>query len=82
MSEERFSVVQFFPDDSYEYVRERVTAQEAMKAVEHYINCVGARLGTTRRVIVTDSGDCTCFEWIYGQGITFPPTEPNDTLGE
>jgi len=74
-STERFSVVQFFMDDSYEYVRRFVPAQEAIDAAKRYTTSVGARIGTTKRVIITDSGDMTCFEWVYGKGVTFPPKD-------
>jgi hypothetical protein len=30
-----------------------------MKAFKHYTSSVGARMGITRRVIITDGGDCT-----------------------
>jgi hypothetical protein len=75
MSEELFNVCQFFEDDSYEYVRTNVPAEEAVKAAHHYCNSVGAKLGMTRRVIITDMGDCTNFEWKYGEGVTYPPRE-------
>jgi len=71
MTEETFNVVQFFEDDSHEYVRRGVTAEEAVKAAHHYCHCVGAQIGMTRRVIVTDEGDACCFEWQYGKGVTF-----------
>lgn len=72
---ETFNVVQFFANDSYEYVRRRVTPLEATVAAHHYCSSVGARLGIVNRVIITDSGDLTCFEWIYGKGIVFPRPE-------
>jgi hypothetical protein len=69
-----YSVCQFFPTGhGYEYVRRFVDAQEAVKAFEHYISSVGAHIGTTQRVIITDGGDSTCVEWIFGQGIVYPP---------
>ena len=71
-----FSVYQFFPNGQYECVKHFVSAEEAMKAFEYYTNSVGARFGTTVRVIITDGGDCTNAEWVYGKGITFP-TEIN-----
>lgn len=71
--EELFSVYQFFVDGRYEKVRERVSSEEAVKAFEHYINCVGAQIGTTIRVIITDGGDSINLEWQRGLGITFPP---------
>lgn len=70
---ELFSVTQFFKDDSYETVREWVTAEEAMKAFAHYTNSVGAKLGFTKRVIVTDDCDCINAEWKHGEGYTYPP---------
>lgn len=57
--EELFSVVQFFEDGSYEYVRERVSIMEAARVAQHYTDNVAVRLGITKRVIITDSGDCT-----------------------
>lgn len=71
MSEELFSVCQFFEDGHYEYVRRHVSPEEAVRVAVHYCNCVGAQMGIVRRVIITDSGDCTNFEWQYGKGITF-----------
>ena len=68
-----FSVCQLFEDDTYEYVRRYVSAEEAVKAAHHYCHSVGARLGTTRRVIITDGGDCCNFEWQFGKGVVFPP---------
>jgi hypothetical protein len=70
---EKFNVCQFFEDESYEYVRRNVTPEEAVDAAKHYTTSVGARLGFTKRVIITDGGDSIVFEWIYGQGIVFPP---------
>ena len=70
---DEFSVCQFFEDNSYEYVRRFVSAKEAVEVAKHYCTSVGARLGTTKRVIITDGGDRTNFEWVYGQGITFSP---------
>lgn len=67
-----FSVCQFFQDDTYEYVRRFVSAEEAMKAFQSYTTSVGARLGTTKKVIITDGGDCINAEWQYGKGLTYP----------
>jgi hypothetical protein len=72
MSGREFSVVQFFLDGSWEKVREFVSAEEAVKAARHYCSSVGARLGTTVRVIIIDGGDHICFEWKFGEGVTFP----------
>ena len=78
-----FSVCQFFEDGSYEYVRRRVNAEEAVKAAVFYTTNVASRMGITRRVIITDGGDCTNWEWQFGKGVTFPQggtqDAPNDT---
>lgn len=71
--QESFSVCQFFDDGRYEYVRRDVTAEEAMKAAEHYCTSLAARMGLVERVIITDGGDCCCFEWRRDTGVTFPP---------
>lgn len=70
-----FSVVQFFEDGTYEYVRRFVSAEEATEAAGHYMRSVAVRMGLVKRVIITDGGDCCCFEWVNGVGITFPPKE-------
>lgn len=70
-----FSVVQFFEDGTYEYVRRFVSAEEAIQATKHYTNNVATRMGLVKRVIIVDGGDCCCFEWIHGVGITFPPKD-------
>jgi hypothetical protein len=46
-----------------------------MKAFKHYCTSVGAKMGTTNRVIITDSGDCTNAEWVFGEGLVFPSEE-------
>jgi hypothetical protein len=74
-SDNQFSVCQFFEDGTHEYVRRFVAAEEAVKAFQGYTTSVGARLGTTRRVIITDGGDCINMEWQFGKGVTFPPEE-------
>lgn len=66
-----FSVVQFFSNGTYEYVRRFVGAEEAVKAAKHYTESVGARMGMVEKVIITDGGDCTCFQWEHGKGVTF-----------
>jgi hypothetical protein len=66
-----FNVCQFFEDGSYEYVRRNVGAEEAVKAAHHYCHSVGAKIGTTKRVIITDDGNCVNFEWKFGEGVTF-----------
>lgn len=68
-----FSVVQFFQDDTWEYVLQDV---EAATAVDRAKTCTvqpAALIGVVRRVIITDSGDFTNFEWKFGEGVVYPP---------
>jgi len=74
-----FSVYQFFENGQYECVRHFVSDQEAVKAFAHYTQSVGAKIGTTVRVIITDGGDLICAEWIRGEGIVYP-TDDNTTV--
>jgi len=76
-----FNVVQFFKDGNYEYVRKAVSAEEAVKATQHYTQSVAARAGITKRVIITDMMDCTCFEWEDGK-ITFPTQQTMDEVSD
>ena len=69
----RYCVVQYFVDGNFEYVRRNVYAQAASEAAAHYATSVGAQIGTTQRVIVTDSDDRLCWDWRYGRGVVYPP---------
>lgn len=75
MTAERFSVWQFFPDETYEKAGERLEAGPAVELAKRLTVTVGARIGTTTRVIITDSGDFTVFEWKFGEGVTYPTPE-------
>lgn len=72
MEGEKFDVYQFFTDDSTEHVLSRVSAQEAVKKAYFLATSVVAQIGTTKRVIITDSGDFTVWGWTYGKGLIFP----------
>jgi len=70
-----YSVVQFFKDGNYEYVRRFVSVEEAFSAFKHYTSSIAVKLGMVERVIITDGGDCTNVEWLKGKGIVFPTKE-------
>lgn len=77
MSEGQFSVYQFFPDDNHERVCSFVDGETAVRTAIRLTGSLGAKLGMTRRVIITDALDCTCFEWVHGKGVTYPsPLDP------
>lgn len=73
MSNQHFSVTQYFHNGMYETVRRGVSAEEAMRAFAHYTGNVASRMGLTARVIITDGSDYITLEWQFGLGITFPP---------
>jgi hypothetical protein len=74
-NENEYSVYQFFKDGSYERVRHFVSANDAVHAADYLSMSVGAQVGTTIRVIITDALDCVCFEWLHGKGVVFPTIE-------
>lgn len=67
-----FSVVQWFANGQYEYVRRKVDGETAVLSANHYCTCVGAKLGTTVRVIIEDGGGFAVFDWERANGIVFP----------
>jgi hypothetical protein len=69
---DEFSVCQFFPDGSYEYVKRWIGGKEAIETAKRCTESVGGRIGTTVKVIVTDGGDFTVFAWEFGKGVVFP----------
>lgn len=72
MADELFSVYQFFRDNTRERVSACVGPADAVMTAQRLTENVGGRIASTRRVIITDSGDNTVFEWIFGKGVTFP----------
>ncbi len=68
-----FSVCQFFTSGEYEYFERFVSSERAVEAARHCCTSVGAKIGSTSRVIITDGGDAVNFEWQQGKGIVFPP---------
>jgi hypothetical protein len=74
-NEKEFSVCIFYPNDTYEYVRRYVSAEEAVTVAKSYTERPAALIGVINRVIITDGGDCTNFEWKFGKGVTYPKKE-------
>lgn len=70
-----FSVVLFFPDDSYHYEKRFVDAETAVSTAKDFSNRPAARIGMIKKIIIADGGDCITFCWEYGKGITFPRKE-------
>ena len=72
---EEFSVAQFLVDGTYEYIACRVGAEEAVHAAKLATESLGAQTGLVTRLIITESGDNTVFEWKHGEGVTHPPQD-------
>jgi hypothetical protein len=76
MSEREFSVVEFFADGSHRYVERWLTGKDAVELAKFWTERPAAQLGFMTRVIITDGGDFTVFEWQQGKGVTFPERTP------
>lgn len=79
MADGEFSVYQFFTDESYEPVLRFVDAETAVKCSTQLIKSIGAKTGTVIKVIITDGGDFTNFEWQYGKGVIYPQQPAKET---
>jgi hypothetical protein len=80
-TEEEFSVWIFFPDGTHLAELRWVDAEAALECARFVIARPAARLGIINKVIITDGGDYTAFEWQYGKGVTFPNPNAEQTNG-
>jgi hypothetical protein len=72
MTEERFDVWQYLPDDWHEKVGEDLGAKEAVELAHSYTTRPAAQIGIIRKVrIIGRYDDSICFEWQFGKGVTF-----------
>lgn len=67
-----FSVYKFFPTGAYERVASFVPIEDAVHCAVAMTRSVGATDGTIARILITDGGDCTIFEWRSGEGVVWP----------
>ena len=81
LGNERFNVVQFFDDGTYEYVRRNVDAKEAVDAARHYTRSIAVTMRVVNQVIITDMMDQTVFHWKIDEGIVFPRPAEMESLG-
>jgi hypothetical protein len=72
---ELFNVVIFFPDDSNEYVGRGLGAEPAVLMARDYACRPAAVAGFIKQIMITDMGDCCCFQWVHGKGVVFPPRQ-------
>jgi hypothetical protein len=68
----QFSVCRFFATGAYEYACRYVGAAEAYETAWRLAISPCAPEGITTRVIITDGGDCTVWDWEDGKGVVFP----------
>lgn len=65
-----FSVYVWMRDGVYFCEKQLVDAETAVKAAHSQTSNVSANCGLTTKVMITDGGDCSVFEWEYGKGVT------------
>lgn len=68
-----FSVARFYNNGGYDYVRRWIDVKEALEHALSLIASNTARSGMLTRIIITDGGDCTTWEWRHNEGVVFPP---------
>jgi hypothetical protein len=70
----------------YQYCGEEQIQIDEVRWVDHEVACetfarlctnVAAQTGFTKRVIITDGGDCVNMEWKFDEGVTYPPELKN-----
>jgi len=72
MNDGEFSVYWWDPDGHYHAERSFIDAETAVRLAFSLTERPAAKLGMIRRVIITDGGDFTNFEWKHGIGVTYP----------
>jgi hypothetical protein len=70
---DEFSVYVFAPDGSYSRELSFVSAKRAVTWAKWLTEERAARLGEIAKIIITDGGDFTVFDWRFGEGVVFPP---------
>lgn len=70
-----FSVYWWDPKDCYYAEKKYCGGEEAVKTARALVSRPAAKMGIFKRIIITDGGDCCCFEWRYGEGVVFPKQE-------
>jgi hypothetical protein len=67
-----FSVYWDDPEGNHHCELSMVDAETAVRFAIEFPKRPAGLLGIIRRVIITDGGDFTVYEWKYGEGQTFP----------
>jgi hypothetical protein len=72
MSDGKFSVCEFYDDGYHAYVERWLDAESAVNLAKRCTDAAIVADGLVVKVIVTDGGDDTVFQWERGKGVTFP----------
>ena len=78
----QFSVRLYYDNGEQKDVYRFVSAQEASRGFQYYTSSLGARLGSTVRVIIIDGDDCMVREWKLEEEVTFPPPRRRERQGQ
>jgi hypothetical protein len=70
--EGEFSVVEFYDDGVHSYVERDLPAKQAVELARYCVVGASDENSIVKRIIITDGGDYTVFQWERGTGITFP----------
>ncbi len=68
---DEFAVWLFFPDESHICEQRGLGPKAAVELAKDFTERPAAKAGMISRIIITDDGDNTCFEWTFGKGVTF-----------
>lgn len=70
-----FSVWWDDPEGMHHCEGRAMGAKEAVELAKSFTERPAVAMGIIRRVIITDGGDNTVFEWLADKGVTFPPRD-------
>lgn len=70
MDEGKYSVCCHYDDGTTRYVERDVTVGVAVETFANVTTGIGAWIGSTQRVTVTDQHNVVSLEWKYGRGLT------------
>ena len=72
---DEFSVYAFRRDGTYWRELSFVSAERAVSHAKYLTEHRFALSGYIARIIITDGGDYTVFEWRFVNGVTYPPRQ-------
>ncbi len=75
---DEFSVYVFRPDGSYTRELSFVSSKRAVVWAKWLTEERAARNGEVAKIIITDGGDFTVFEWRFADGVVLPPRTSED----